>query len=95
MYNADMGRNRKIGSAHSQLFTNLISVFDVYTKLEMVSPQYLTDFNFTLHSSAYKKYGHTGDQVQINIPDSEEAFTQLQRFAFQDDALVMLRYDYL
>ena len=46
-------------------------------------------------SSAYKKYGHTGDQVQINIPDSEEAFTQLQRFAFQDDALVMLRYDYL
>ena len=32
-----MGRNRKIGSAHSQLFTNLISVFYVYTKLETVS----------------------------------------------------------
>lgn len=52
-------------------------------------------WDLTLHSSAYKKYGHTGDQVQINIPDSEEAFTQLQRCAFQNDALVMLRYDYL
>lgn len=51
--------------------------------------------DITLHSSAYKKYGHTGGQVQINIPDSEESFTQLQRYAFQDDALVMLRYDYL
>lgn len=58
-------------------------------------PPHLTDCNLTLHSSAYKKYGHTGDQVQINIPDSEEAFTQLQRYAFQNDALVMLRYDYL
>ena len=36
-YNADMGRNQKIGSAHLQLFTNLISVFYVYTKLETVS----------------------------------------------------------
>ena len=34
-----MGRNRKIGSAHSQLFTNLISVFYVYAKLETVSYQ--------------------------------------------------------
>ena len=42
MYNADMGRNRKIGSAHSQLFTNLISVFDVYTKLETVSDVFAT-----------------------------------------------------
>lgn len=66
-----------------------------YVRSNINLPQYLTDFNFALHSSAYKKYGHTGDQVQINIPDSEEAFTQLQRFAFQDDALVMLRYDYL
>lgn len=56
---------------------------------------YLTDHDLTLHSSAYKKYGHAGDQVQINIPDSEEPFTQLQRYAFQDDALIMLRYDYL
>ena len=58
-------------------------------------PQCLTAQENMIHSSAYKKYGHTGDQVQINIPDSEEAFTQVQRFAFQDDALVMLRYDYL
>lgn len=58
-------------------------------------PPHLTDWDLTLHSSAYKKYGHTGDQVQINIPYSEEPFTQLQRYAFQDDALVMLRYDYL
>lgn len=58
-------------------------------------PQYLIDSDFVLHSSANKKYGHNGKQVQINIPDSEEAFTQLQKFAFQDDALIMLRYDYL
>lgn len=58
-------------------------------------PPYLTNWDLTLHSSAYKKYGHTGDQAQFNIPDSEEAFTQLQKYAFQDDALVMLRYDYL
>lgn len=32
-----MGRIRKSGSAHLQLFTNLISVFRVYTKLETVS----------------------------------------------------------
>lgn len=32
-----MGRNREIGSAHSYLFTNLISVFGVYTKLETFS----------------------------------------------------------
>lgn len=56
---------------------------------------HLTSWDLTLHSSAYKKYGHTGDQVQINIPDAEEPFTQLQKYAFQDDALVMLRYDYL
>lgn len=58
-------------------------------------PPHLTDWDLTLHSSAYKKYGHAGEQVQINIPDSEESFTQLQKYAFQDDALVMLRYDYL
>lgn len=58
-------------------------------------PLYLTDWDLTIHSSAYKKYGHTGDQVQINIPDSEEAFTNLQKCAFKDDALVILRYDYL
>ena len=31
--NADMGRIPKIGSFHLQLFTNLISIFNVYTKL--------------------------------------------------------------
>ena len=62
--------------------------------LPAVSP-YLIYCDLTLHSSAYKKYGHAGDQVQINIPDSEEPFTQLQRYAFQNDALVMLRYNYL
>lgn len=58
-------------------------------------PLHLTNWDLVLHSSAYKKYGHAGEQVQINIPDSEESFTQLQKCAFQDDALVMLRYDYL
>lgn len=66
-----------------------------FTRPTTSLPPYLTDWDLALHSSAYKKYGHTGDQVQINIPDSEEAFTQLQKFAFQNDALVMLRYDYL
>lgn len=66
-----------------------------FVRQSTIVPPYLTDLDLTLHSSAYKKYGHTGDQVQINIPDSEEPFTQLQRYAFQDDALVMLRYDYL
>ena len=44
-----------------------------------IVPPQLTNWSLTLHSSAYKKYGHTGDQVQINIPDVEEPFTQLQR----------------
>ena len=66
-----------------------------FVRQSAIVPPYLTDLDLTLHSSAYKKYGHTGDQVQINIPDSEEPFTQLQRHAFQDDALIMLRYDYL
>ena len=60
----------------------------------VISPR-LASSDLTLHSSAYKKYGHTGGQVQINIPDSEEPFTQLQRYAFQNDALIILRYDYL
>lgn len=58
-------------------------------------PPSLTPVDLMLHSTAYKKYGHTGDQVQINIPDADEMFTQLQHCAFQNDALVMLRYDYL
>ncbi|MBR5596333.1 MAG: HNH endonuclease [Lachnospiraceae bacterium] len=58
-------------------------------------PPQLFPFDLMLHSTAYKKYGHTGNQVQINIPDSDEMFTQLQHCAFQNDALVMLRYDYL
>ena len=57
-------------------------------------PPYLTNWELILHSCAYKKYGHTGEQVQINIPNPEEAFTKLQRYAFQNDALVMLRYDF-
>ena len=66
-----------------------------FVRQTTIVPPYLTNWNLTLHSSAYKKYGHTGGQVQINIPDVEEPFTQLQRYAFQDDALVLLRYDYL
>ncbi len=68
---------------------------DTYFIRSTINMPHLTDWNSSLHSSAYKKYGHTGDQVQINIPDSNEIFTQLQKFAFQDDALVMLRYDYI
>lgn len=66
-----------------------------FVRFSTTVPAHLYDQDLVLHSSAYKKYGHEGDQVQINIPDSEEPFTQLQRYAFQNDALVMLRYDYL
>lgn len=67
---------------------------DTYFIRSTTNLPHMADWDSSLHSSAYKKYGHTGDQVQINIPDSNEIFTQLQKFAFQDDALVMLRYDY-
>lgn len=46
-----------------------------------------------IHSSAYKKYGHTGNQIQINIPNLEEPFTAFHHLAFQDDALIFLKYD--
>lgn len=57
-------------------------------------PLHLLQWDKKLHSSAYKKYGHTGDQIQINIPDSDEIFTKFHHLAFQDDALVLLKYDY-
>lgn len=38
---ADTG---EIGSAHLKLFTNLISVFNVYTKLETVSPKLIEKY---------------------------------------------------
>lgn len=57
-------------------------------------PPHLNGWDKKLHSSAYKKYGHTGDQIQINIPDSDEIFTKFHHLAFQDDALVLLKYDY-
>lgn len=66
-----------------------------FVRSTITTSAYLPPSDITLYSAAYKKYGHTGEQVQINIPNVEEAFTQLQRYAFQDDALVMLRYDYL
>ena len=66
-----------------------------FVRRSIESSPHLSEFDNIFHSSAYKKYGHTGEQVQINIPDSDETFTMLQKCAFQDDALVMLRYDYL
>jgi predicted restriction endonuclease len=57
-------------------------------------PPHLNEWDKKLHSSAFKKYGHTGDQIQINIPDSDEIFTKFHHLAFQDDALVLLKYDY-
>lgn len=69
---------------------------DTYFRRQSTTiPPHLANGDLILHSSAYKKYGHTGNQVQINIPDSEESFTRLQKYAFQDDALIILRYDYL
>lgn len=54
----------------------------------------LTGNNTVYHSSAFKKHGHTGDQVQLNIPDQEEPFTRLHKHAYLYDALVLLRYNY-
>lgn len=92
LYDNNLRYLREIDIATHQVDTNCNTHF--IRQSAAVSP-HITNWDLTLHSSAYKKYGHTGDQVQINIPDSEEPFTQLQRYAFQDDALVMLRYDYL
>ena len=50
--------------------------------------------NTIYHSTAFKKHGHTGNQVQLNIPDQEEPFTRLHKHAYLDDALVLLRYNY-
>lgn len=65
-----------------------------FVRASVSVPLHLLQWDKKLHSSAYKKYGHTGDQIQINIPDSDEIFTKFHHLAFQDDALVLLKYDY-
>lgn len=92
LYDNNLKYLREIDIATRQVDTNGNTYF---VRQSTAVPPHITNWDLTLHSSAYKKYGHAGEQVQINIPDSEEPFTQLQRYAFQDDALVMLRYDYL
>lgn len=92
LYDNNLRYLREIDNTTRQTDTNGNTYF---IRQSTAVPAYLTDHDLALHSSAYKKYGHEGDQVQINIPDLEEPFTQLQRYAFQNDALVMLRYDYL
>lgn len=92
LYDNNLRYLRGIDIATRQVDTNGNTYF--VRQSTALSP-HITNWDLTLHSSAYKKYGHAGEQVQINIPDSDEPFTQLQRYAFQDDALVMLRYDYL
>ena len=71
MYNANMGRNREIGSAHSYLFTNLISVFGVYTKLETFSPEdgsYITA----------RTMQHTSSIIHHNLTFSEFDYHSLR-----------------
>lgn len=92
LYDNNLRYLREIDHALPQIDANRNTCF---VRQTTAIPPHLANHDFTLHSSAYKKYGHTGEQTQLNIPDSEEAFTMLQRCAFQDDALVMLRYDYL
>ena len=92
LYDNNLRYLREIDHATSHTYTS----GDTYFRRQSTTvPPNLENCDLTLHSSAYKKYGHTGNQVQINIPDSEESFTKLQKHAFQDDALIMLRYDYL
>lgn len=67
---------------------------NTYFSRASISIPHLTEWDKIIHSSAYKKYGHTGNQVQINIPDANEPFTRLQRLAFLDDALILLKYNY-
>ena len=52
----------KIGSAHSQLFTNLISVFNVYTKLETVSYDGTAMHRFSLLYSTDRYIPVTGSK---------------------------------
>lgn len=92
LYDNNLKYLREINHASSQTDTNGDTHF---RRQSTTIPPHLTNRDLTLHSSAYKKYGHTGRQVQINIPDSEEPFTKLQKYAFQGDALIILRYDYL
>lgn len=92
LYDNNLRYLREIDHATAQTDT----IGDTYFRRQSTTiPSHLENCDLTLHSSAYKKYGHTGNQVQINIPDSEESFTRLQKHAFQDDALIILRYDYL
>lgn len=58
-------------------------------------PPYLSNWDLTLHSSAYKNTDTRARKFRLIYQIQKEAFTLLQRYAFQDDALVMLRYDYL
>lgn len=73
---------------------NIVTDGTKYIQRSTVSNTALIDNSTILHSTAFKKYGHAGTQVQINIPDSEEVFSQFHKLAFEEDALVMLRYDY-
>lgn len=82
----------EIDTAHAELDHKGHTYF---VRSSVSVPAHLNEWNKIIHSSAYKKYGHTGDQIQINIPDSDEFFTKFQHLAFQDDALVLLKYDYL
>jgi predicted restriction endonuclease len=46
------------------------------------------------HSTAFKKYEHSCERVQLNVPDQNKHLTKLQNLAYLDDALVLLRYNY-
>jgi len=71
-------------------------VVDGYTIFSRTSTTIinLINTNSIYHSTAFKKYGHAGNQVQLNIPDQDEYFTQLHNLAYLNDALVLLRYNY-
>jgi len=84
---------REWDSEGNTYFTRISAFFPSHLTPSYLNPL-LGNWDRILHSSAYKKYGHTGDQIQINIPDSDELFTKFHHLAFQDDALVLLKYDY-
>lgn len=81
----------ELNNQHRQIIDD--DNYTVFRRSMLVDPN-LTVNNEIICSSAAKKYGHGGDQVQINMPSAVETFSRFHTFTYTDDALVMLRYDY-
>jgi len=82
---------QELNNLHMQIIDD--DNYTVFIRSMLMNPN-LNVNNEIVYSSAAKKYGHGGDQVQINMADANETFYRFHKFTYMDDALVMLRYDY-